>query len=43
MRVSDSFEALHELIDEAIGDIHGIGPLTIYDIPLRIGARLGYE
>jgi hypothetical protein len=36
-----SFDELHGVIATAIGDIHRIGPLAIYDIAHRIGAFLG--
>jgi hypothetical protein len=36
-----SFDELHERIASAIGVLHGIGELTVYDTALRIGARLG--
>jgi hypothetical protein len=32
------FDALHKLVEEEIGGIKGIGPLTVYDIAHRIGA-----
>ncbi len=38
-----SFDELHNLVDAVIGPIPGIGELTVYDVSLRIGARLGYE
>jgi hypothetical protein len=34
------FAVVHRLVDDEIGDIHGIGPLTVYDIAHRIGAYL---
>lgn len=37
------FEELMEIIEKAIGDIPGIGELTIYDTTLRIAAKLGFE
>lgn len=40
---ASSFDDLHHLVGETIRDIRGIGPLTIYDTALRIGARLGLE
>jgi hypothetical protein len=36
-----SFEALFRAVDETVSPIPGIGPLTVYDTALRIGARLG--
>ena len=38
-----SFEELHDVVQQAIGDIRGIGPLTVYDIALRFGAFLNLE
>jgi hypothetical protein len=38
-----SFDALHTCITDEIGDIRGIGELTIYDISTRIGAHLSLE
>jgi hypothetical protein len=35
------FDALHQLVDEEIGNIKGIGALTVYDIAHRIGAHFG--
>lgn len=32
------FAALHKLVEEEVGSIKGIGPLTVYDIAHRIGA-----
>ena len=40
---STSFDDLHQRIDRAIGSLHGIGELTVYDTALRIGARLGHR
>jgi hypothetical protein len=34
------FAALHDLVEDEIGRLHGIGPLTIYDIAHRVGAYL---
>jgi len=36
-----SFDDLHERVASAIGVLHGIGELTVYDTALRIGAKLG--
>jgi hypothetical protein len=36
-----SFEELHSLYEEALGVIHGVGPLFVYDTALRVGGRLG--
>ncbi|HKH80480.1 MAG TPA: hypothetical protein VKA03_02515 [Methylovirgula sp.] len=38
-----TFDEVHALVDEAIGNIRGIGELTIYDIAHRIGAFLDKE
>ncbi len=35
-----SFHELYERVEEAIGSIHGVGDLAVYDTALRIGARL---
>ncbi|HTQ38724.1 MAG TPA: hypothetical protein VMJ32_06835 [Pirellulales bacterium] len=35
------FDSLFAIVSNAIGSIHGIGELTIYDTALRIGAKLG--
>lgn len=39
----DSFKALHDLLNETIGQITGIGPLMVYDTALRLGFKLGLE
>ena len=39
----DSFKALHDLLNETIGQITGIGPLMVYDTALRLGFTLGLE
>jgi hypothetical protein len=39
---SRNFDELHERVFGAIGSVHGIGELTVYDTALRIGARLRY-
>src|SRR5260370_18795005 len=36
-----AFVALHGLVEGEIGSIKGIGALTVYDIPHRIGAPFG--
>lgn len=36
-----NFEFLYTLIEDTIGTIRGIGPLTLYDLAHRIGARFG--
>jgi hypothetical protein len=38
-----SFESLHELVNQQIRSIPGIGELTVYDTALRIGAKLHLE
>lgn len=40
-KVCSSFHQLYERVDEAIGSIHGVGDLAVYDTALRIGAKLG--
>jgi len=35
------FAALHKLVKRRIGDIRGIGDLTVYDIAHRLGAYFG--
>jgi hypothetical protein len=37
------FDALHSLVEQRIGDIPGIGRLTVYDTAQRIGAYLNLE
>ena len=41
IKMCQDFEGLRGLVDRTIGDVRDIGPLTIYDISLRIGAKLG--
>lgn len=36
------FDELYGRVETAIGTLHGIGELTVYDTALRIGARLGH-
>lgn len=43
MRKCSSFEALHDLVEREIRGICDIGPLTVYDVASRIGARLRLE
>jgi hypothetical protein len=38
-----NFEELIKLMGKKIGNIPGIGQLTVYDTALRIGANLGIE
>lgn len=40
---ASDFDAVHRLVDERIGNIDGIGALTVYDIAHRIGAHLRKE
>src|SRR5947209_9784749 len=40
IRNCPNFEILHELVKETVGGIEGIGPLYIYDVSERIGAKL---
>jgi hypothetical protein len=40
LQSAKTFEELHHIISREIGDIQGIGELTIYDTALRIGAKL---
>lgn len=37
---SRSFAELHHLVDQAIGGIHGAGPLFVYDVAARLGLFL---
>lgn len=37
-----NFETLHELVRETVGEIGGIGPLYVYDVSERIGAKRGF-
>jgi hypothetical protein len=43
LRNCRSFAELHHVIRAEIGVIHGVGPLTIYDIATRIGGHVGLE
>jgi hypothetical protein len=43
MQRCSSFESLHTLIEQEIGGIPDIGPLTVYDVATRIGAHLQLE
>ena len=43
IRPQRTFEGLHALLARQCGRIHGIGPLTVYDTALRLGAALGLE
>jgi hypothetical protein len=40
LQSAKTFEELHRTILNKIGDIHGIGELTVYDTAVRIGAKL---
>lgn len=40
---ASSFEKLHTIVSDQVGNIKGIGELTIYDTSLRIAAKLGLE
>jgi hypothetical protein len=40
LQSAKTFEELHRVISDKIGDIHGIGELTVYDTSVRIGAKL---
>lgn len=40
LRVAATFDDLHETLSSASRSIRGIGPLTVYDTALRIGASL---
>ncbi len=37
----DSFDAILQMLRNAIGDVDDVGPLFIYDAAIRIGAKLG--
>jgi hypothetical protein len=41
IRNCPNFDTLHELVNETVGEIEGIGPLYAYDVSERIGAKLG--
>jgi len=43
LRKCTTFIELHDLVDEKLGGVSGIGPLTVYDIANRLGAHLGLE
>src|SRR5688572_6643302 len=38
-----SFDDLHRLVEDRIRPLHRVGPLTVYDIALRIGMFLGIK
>lgn len=41
LKSAKDFDELFRVIDSAIGDIHGVGELMVYDTSTRIGAYLG--
>ena len=41
LRSASDFDDLHEMVGELIGGIRRVGELTVYDIALRVGAKLG--
>lgn len=43
IRQAQSFDELHQTIEEEIVSISGVGELMVYDTALRIGAKLGLE
>lgn len=43
LRACTSFAELFDLVESLIDPIYRIGPLAVYDISLRIGARFGLE
>jgi len=43
IEASKTFEELHAAVNAIISPIHGIGPLSVYDISIRIGSFLGLE
>lgn len=42
IRQCRSFEELHRVVQQTAGEIKGIGPLTVYDTALRLGAYVGF-
>jgi hypothetical protein len=42
LRKAKSFNELHQIVEQAIGSIRGIGVLMVYDTALRIGAKLDF-
>lgn len=40
---ASSFDELFSFVESCIGDVDGIGELTVYDTALRIGAKLNLE
>jgi hypothetical protein len=43
LRRAPSFEDLHDLVREEIGEIRGVGRLMVYDTAVRIAAHRGME
>jgi hypothetical protein len=43
LRRARSFEELHDLVDQVVGAVDGIGELYVYDVSTRIGAWLKLE
>jgi hypothetical protein len=41
LEAAPTFAALYETVDRAIGGMHGVGRLCVYDTALRIGAHRG--
>jgi hypothetical protein len=41
LRRAKSFDDLHDVVEAVIGSLPGIGPLTVYDTTLRVGAHRG--
>lgn len=38
---AQNFDAIFQVVQNAVADIHGIGPLYVYDTAVRLGAYLG--
>ena len=43
LRCAPTFEDLHGIVREEIGELRGVGELTVYDTALRIAAHRGLE
>jgi hypothetical protein len=43
INAASTFEDLHDAVAETIGDVEGIGELTVYDTALRVAAKRGLE
>ncbi len=43
LQCAKTFDGLHDVVDEKIGPLRGIGPLMVYDTALRIGTKLGHK